>query len=185
MTNPLDHWEASIRAGKAAEAAIAITFFSHLGMVCQDNTLENVKNTDLRGNSLLEVKILKSPYPAAKSPAGLSPEEHLTLDSINVESYAPHTLIVMVVDYTASGVQTKGLYYITAGQVQALVKSNPKLAYSRSSRTQKDKVAKIAISTKNCGRIAFPGMTLADSVEEVLRAQKHPMDSLVALSDID
>ena len=49
--NPLDRWEASIEAGKSAEAAILITFFQHLGMSCVDNTLVNVKNPDLRGES--------------------------------------------------------------------------------------------------------------------------------------
>lgn len=186
MHNPLDRWEASIKAGKAAEAAIAICFFTHMGMVCEDNTLENIKNTDLRGNSQLEIKILKSPYPSAVSPAGLPPEEHLTLDYKNVmEDYDPNITIWMVVDYTPVGIQTKGLYYIKAGAVQQLVKSIPGRVYSRSNRTTKDKSVKIGISTKECGRHAFPGMSLPGTVDEILRAQKHPPESFTTLPDID
>ena len=154
-------------------------------MSCVDNTLVNVKNPDLRGESLLDVKILKSPYPSSPTPAGLSAEEHLTLDYANVMGdYPPHTLLVLVVDYTAAGVQTKGLHFITAGQVQEIVKNNPKRVYSRSARSTKDKIKKVAISTKECGRIAFPSMTMASSVDEILKAQKHPLTTLTSPVDI-
>ena len=180
MSNPLDRWEASIEAGKSAEAAILITFFQHLGLDLHDNTKDNVKNPDLRGECLLDSKILKSPYPAAKTPAGLEAGEHLTLDYINVmEDYPPNTMIVMTVDYTASGVPTKGLYFITAGRVREIVKQNPKRVYMRSNRTAKDKSKKIGISTKECGRIALPAMNMSASVDFIMAAQKHPLAEVV------
>jgi len=185
MSNPLDRWEASIEAGKTAEAAIAITFYLHLGMVCEDNTKERLKNPDLRGNTCFDVKILKSPYPKEITPAGLKQGEHLTLDASNVEDYPDTTMLLMIVDYTGTGVQTKGLYYITAGRVKEILKLNHKRLYSRSQRSAKDKVRKIGISTKECGRIAFPGKTLAESVDEILAAQKHPLLELVKLEDIE
>ena len=185
MLNPLDNWEASIAEGKAAEAAIAITFFTHLGMYCEDNTKENVKNTDLRGNSLLEVKILRSPYPSAKSPAGLPPEEHLTLDHANIIDADPRVMILMVVDYTGAGLPTKGLFFTTIGKVQSLVAALPKRVYNRSTRSSKDKVKKIGISTRECGRIAFPGMTLPTTVDEILRAQKHPLSTVLHPPEFD
>ena len=185
MSNPLDRWEASIKAGKATEAAIAITFYTHLGMVCEDNTRERVKNPDLKGSCTLDAKLALSPYPSSPTPAGLTSAEHVTLDQSNLADYPADTTIWVVVDYTAAGIQTKGLYYIKAGVAREIIKNNPKRCYSRSSRTAKDKVAKCAISTREMGRHAFPGMTLSETADEVLRAQKHPLASLMQLADID
>lgn len=167
--NPLDRWEASIREGKAAEAALAISYYKHQGMICTDNTTENIKATDLRGNVLIEAKYLNSPYPREKTPAGLSNKEHLTLDYANVVSADPNIKVVLVVDYTNAGVPTKGHYYIRMGTVHEIIKNNPTRVYLRSSRSNLDKSKKVGISTKECGRDAFPGMTLSETVDEIVR----------------
>ena len=172
MSNPLDRWEASIEAGHSAEAAIILTFHQFLGISLYSNTKENVKNPDLRGEVLLEHKILKSSYPKPITPAGLPQAEHLTLDYSNVMNYPPNTMIVMTVDYTRDGLPTKGLYFITAGRVHEIIAQNPERIYLRSQRSAKDKSKKVGISTKECGRVAFPGMTMPESVEQVMAARK-------------
>ena len=185
MSDPKNAWAASIKAGKAAEAAIAITFFTYLGMICEDNTREDVKATDLRGNAVIEVKHLCAPYPAAVSPAGLPPEEHITLDYANIMKADPRIMLTMPVDYTGKGIQTKGLYLLTVGAVQQIVRDNPGRVYTRSGRTSQDKVKKIGISTKECGRLAYPGMSLAGTVDAVNCAMVAlPGDGLL-LPDID
>lgn len=184
MANALDRWEASIKAGRTTEAAISLTFYKHLGWICEDNTQERVKNPDLRGTSVLEAKLALSPYPSSPTPAGLTSEEHITLDQSNLFDYADDTTIWVVVDYTGSGHKTKGLYYIKAADAKRIIRENPKRCYTRSARTAKDKVAKCALSTKEMGRMAFPGMTLSETADEVLRAQKHPLLP-VAFPDIE
>lgn len=179
MGNPLDSWAASIEAGKAAEAAILITFYKYLGIRLEDNTKENHKNPDLRGEVLLDSKILRTAYPKDKTPAGLSSAEHLTLDYANLFDYPPETLLVMTVDYTGSGLPTKGIYLITAERARDIVNQHPNRIYTRSRRSASDKDKKVGISTRECARIAFPAMTLADSAEEVMLAQKHPLVKVV------
>jgi hypothetical protein len=185
MSNPLDRWEASIEAGNAAEAALILMFARHLGITLHPNAVDNPKNPDLRGEFLLDSKVLKSPYPSSPTPAGLTQEEHITLDYSNVmEDYPPDTVLAITVDYTGSGVQTKGFYLIPVFMVREIVKNNPNRVYSRSQRSSKDKSKKVAISTKECARLALPSMTLQETVAAILAAQKHPQPKVLP-ADLD
>lgn len=168
-TNPLDRWEVSIEAGNAGENKVARILTDRLGWVVQRNNLEDPKAEDLLitipatcATFTLDVKWLSSPYPSSPTPARLHAAEHLTLDVSNVEKYPPGTVIMCVVDYTQAGEKaqpTKGVFCITAGRVQTIMAHQPYRMYSRSQRTMKDKVRKVAVSIKECKVLCIDGLT--------------------------
>jgi hypothetical protein len=112
----------------------------------------------------LEAKYLTSAYPSSPTPSGLQAAEHLTLDVVNIESYSDDTVIMMVTDYTPKH-DTKGVFCVTAGNVQRILKAMPNRAYSRSQRTMKDKIRKVGISTEDCTLLIFPGLTQEETVD--------------------
>lgn len=155
--SPLNNWKSSISEGKLAELAFADLLLKHMGIKLGENNAENVRAEDYSGVFIADLKYLKKPYPSSPTPSGLTRDEHATLDHANILKYDDNVLIIMVVDYTGDDSDTKGLFFITAGKVKELLLENPKLKYSRSSRSHADKVVKIGVSLfKHCGRIAFP-----------------------------
>ena len=159
MASELNQWGAALSEGKLAEMAFATLMQKYMGIKVTRNNIENIKAEDCKCEFLADIKFLRSPYPSAKTPAGLDRDEHLTLDVANVDKYSDETTIVMIVDYTEAGVETEGFYFITAGEVRSIIQKHPERVYSRSARTSKDKVRKVGISTNEACQIRFGNMT--------------------------
>jgi hypothetical protein len=183
----LNAWTPALAEGKRAEYAFGMLLLKHMGINVTPNNIENQRAVDFRGDFVGDVKFLRSPYPSSPTPAGLPREEHLTLDVANVDKYPDHTLIIMCVDYTSAGLETQGLYFITAGKVREIIAKNPKRVYKRSQRTQKDKVLKIGISSKqDAGQVRFPEMSAkmtAQAITTAVEAMRHRDTRLAAEKD--
>lgn len=160
-------WSEAKAVGRSAEDALIRALAAHVGLDLIRNNAENVKALDARLDCLVDVKFLGTPYPSSPTPSGLRRDEHLTLDVANIEKYPDSTMLFMVVDYRASDVDTAGLFIISAGKVRAIMAQNPKRVYSRSSRSTKDKMRKIGISTEECAVLAFPALDQFDTVTAV------------------
>ena len=186
MASELNRWEKSLPEGKLAEAAFALLMGRHMGINVVSNNTENIKAEDCRCDFIAEIKVLRSPYPRQRTPAGLDSSKHITLDQANIDKYHDNTLLALIVDYTEQGVDTEGLYCITAKQVRQIVKDNPDRVYSRSARTVKDKSVKIGISTDECAQIRFGNMTGKETARAFLdvigamRARNERMKELAS-----
>lgn len=165
--SPLNAWSASVVAGARMEEAFRASLAERLGITIVKNNAADVRASDFRLECEVDVKYLQSPYPSDPTPANLSPATHLTLDVANITKYSPSTIIFMVVDYTERGVDTKGVYFVTAGRVAEIMESMPERVYRRSSRTHKDKIVKVGISVNETLTFAFPGMTTAQTVDAI------------------
>ena len=112
------------------------------------------------------MKYLTTPYPPCKAtPSGLDFREHLTLDVSNINDYPNNTLLLLVVDYTKKDVPVKGIFIISSDRVKEIMAQTPGRVYKRSERTKSDKVLKVGISIRECGRIAFPSVNDHGSVD--------------------
>lgn len=160
-------WKEAKSVGRSAEMALIQALSKHVGLDLIRNNAENVKAEDARLDCYVDVKFLETPYPSSPTPSGLSRNEHLTLDVANIEKYPDSTLLFMIVDYRASDVDTAGLYLISAGKVRSIMTENPKRLYSRSSRSLKDKIRKVGISTSECAVLAFPSCDHKETVSVV------------------
>ena len=163
--NPLNTWALSKTLGESMEASFVRVMYEQIGVVATKANGVDKKNIDLRFDCASDVKYLLSPYPRNPTPAGLTPETHVTLDVANINKYPSDTIIWMVVDYRGAGVKTCGLFWTTAGKVQTLMELFPKRVYSRSARTFSDKVLKVAVSTEELASVLFPGMTATETVD--------------------
>ena len=166
--SPLNHWEAALDAGLHGEARALVLFNQHMGLLLEANNLEVVTAIDLHGEIHIDMKVLRRPYPSPISPAGLTAEEHVTLDFASINKYPDNLSIFCVVDYRPKH-PTAGVFYITAGRVKEILSEHPERKYSRSARGWKDKVLKVGISTQEMGQITLPGMTRSETAEAFLR----------------
>ena len=184
--SPLNQWDLALTEGKLAELAFAVLLGKHMGIKVTSNNTEDVKAVDCRGEFQADVKILKAPYPAQKTPSGLDKSEHVTLDVANINKYADDVAIQMIVDYTEAGVPTAGWYWITAGRVREIMSLHPERVYSRSSRSMKDKVVKVGISINEANQVRLGDMTGKETAAafielmEVLRDRNNRMKEKVA-----
>lgn len=166
-SNVLDFWGASQPAGRQLEQSVTSVLRQELGLLLQDNAADEHKNPDLKGEMYLDTKLILTPYPTEPTPSRLSRAEHLTLDMSCIEHYPEGTCILMVVDYTRSGVPTKGIFYITARRVAEIAAKDPHRIYNRSFRSNKDKSKKVGVSTHECGLLTLPGLDASESVDKI------------------
>lgn len=110
------------------------------------NNDKNNTLPDLRiGSVEVEIKTAFTPYPKAITPSGLPCEEHITIDYANVLNYNDNLPIFILMAY-----DKPRLLFITAGEIKAIIKANPKRIYTRSPRSPKDKNKKIGIAASEC-----------------------------------
>ena len=155
MVSPLNNWNLSKAAGESMERSFVRVMYTQFGLEATHENEIDKKKLDLNITCDADVKFLTAPYPSSPTPAGLTAHTHLTLDVANVTKYPANTLIFMVVDYRKAGVETCGLFWISAGKVVEIMEQQPKRVYSRSFRSNSDKVLKVAISRKSALRCCF------------------------------
>lgn len=148
----LNKWKLSTKVGGKVEQIVCEALNS-LGNDFVLNNITDVKEVDLTdGQMTVEVKTAFTPYPRGKknlTPAGLTSENHLTLDKANIKKYDGIVLIVFAVVYP----EVSGLYVIPAGKVKQILLDEPWREYTRSNRSFKDKSVKVGISLEECQRI--------------------------------
>jgi len=160
------------------ERKVMAALQKYKGWDVQQNNDVNVRAVDLivtvpgKEPFHLEIKHLQAPYSdkSFRTPAGLKPREHLTVDIANLEKYPDETWIMCVVNYTQHPrypQPTKGVYVVSAKLMKDILARAPGREYNRSTRSTKDKVRKIGISIDDCRPLIFPGMTMAQTYDAI------------------
>lgn len=142
----MNKWSETFQRGRKTEEFVKQDLFPSVGVNCVLNNKIDQTSIDMKiGTIPVEVKTAFTPYPSSPTPAGLSAEEHLTLDYSNIEKYDDNVRILFIVRYKEPRV-----CWILTKKVKQIIQDNPQRVYLRSGRTFKDKYKKIGIALSEC-----------------------------------
>lgn len=157
-------WKYSKGRGHAVEKYCVEDLFPSIGLKAERNNSQNKKAVDLLVEGIsVDVKTAFTAYPQPRTPAGLTSQEHLTLDHANVMKYNRNVLLLFLVRYGEPKV-----LIIPVGKVRDIMAKEPQRIYIRSMRSLKDKQKKVGIAISECIDLThmFPA-EVVDMIEDL------------------
>jgi hypothetical protein len=164
--NQLNIWANSKKVGQQLEELIlaglnknSMDTGTEAGKWIKNNTKSKTDiDIKLHGKKIYgDVKSAFTPYPSTPTPSKLSNAEHITIDLKDVDKYKDLnvTLYIVVCNYPYLDKKNNGfgIYKIHSKDCWDILCKNPQRQYSRSFRSNKDKIAKVGFSINECTNI--------------------------------